>query len=685
MAQVREDAAGLWWTAIPTTPVRASSGQPKTPKERKERQAQITFDPSSLPAPPQTGWEMPTEFPSLEAAEVICIDCETDDPGLRAGKGPGIRVGGEILGVAVATDYGFNKYYPIAHAGTQNLEKETVFGWLSQEVGRVKQVKLGANILYDLDFLAEQGVWVKGPIEDVQIAEPLLDENAMSYSLDVLAKKYTGEGKLNSMLSDWGDKYFGKGKTKSYMKYLPAYFVGPYAEQDTALTLETWRRQRKRIEAEGLQDIYSIECRLIPMLLYMRRKGVRADVLKTEELADRLDKEAVERQAWVNKEVGYPVDIWAAESMEKVFKQYQIPMQFTATGKPSFTKGYLEKQEHPVIKSLLRLRKLEKLNGTFIKGHILGNAINGRIHCEFNQLRRTSDQDLEGTVTNSVGAVSGRFSSSNPNLQNIPIRDPDFGKLIRGCFIPDEDGEKWVKADYAQIEPRILLHYSDRAGALVREGLNTNPEWSPYNAIAKDMPAGIEYKTVKNIYLGLTYNMGMPKLAASLGLPIQEAQELFNLFHEGAPYVGNLKKRVVSKVDKTGRLKTLLGRTRHFDMWETRDFERAKKEGAFPLEEALERYGNGKIRRAWTFKSLNALIQGSAADVQKKAMVDLWESGVAEAAKLCLTVHDEMDGSVPDENSELIKEIKYTMERAVKLRVPVIADMGVGNNWGECD
>lgn len=668
---MREDAFGLWWEVDPALMHGRDKG-PKPQKEKGKRQAReprVAFDPSRLPDPPETDWQMPTEFPCLENAGIIAVDLETHDPDLTS-KGPGVRRDGYILGVAISTDTGFSGYYPVAHNKGTNFEPERVYEWLRRELTRPRQPKIGANILYDLDYLAEVGVWTEGPLLDVQIAEPLIDENARSYKLERLGQKYLKEGKLSDVLNEWGDRYFGKGQTIKNLRHLPASFVGPYAIQDTELTLRVWAQQKLELERQGLNEIFDIECRLLRCLLYMRRQGARVDIVKANALADDLDKQAKEATDFMASQYGGKAEIWSADYLTHAFKKLQIPLQHDDNGSPIFRKGYLEELEHPFCKALTTARKLEKLNGTFIRGHILGNAIGDRIHCQFNQLR--SDDS---------GAVSGRFSSNQPNLQNVPSRDPIFGPLVRGIFIP-EDGMVWWRSDYSQVEPRILLHYANKSAENIRAQYVETPDMSCYRMMMKDMPPGIGYDAFKCIYLGLTYNMGVDKLANELGVSKGEAERLYELFHHGAPYIGNLKERVIAKSNKDGELITLLGRKRHFPMWESAKWAISKKEGYCSLEEARKRYGNN-IKRAWTYKSLNALIQGSAADVMKKAMVDLWENGLMEAGNCCLTVHDELDGSI-DQNSDAIKEIKYTMENAVKLRVPILADMSTGANWGAC-
>lgn len=398
-----------------------------------------------LPPFPDTGWSPPTAFPNLEAAKSVAIDVETFDPDLTT-KGPGVRRGAYIVGVAVGVGDA-RWYFPMRHAvqSEYNLDPGVVLRWLGDQLSRPRQPKVGANLLYDLDFLAAAGVKVAGQMIDVQVAEPLLDENARSYSLNNIALKYLGESKRDELLYAWSAAAYGGESERAQAANIyrcPPCLVGPYAEGDVDLPLRIFEKQRPLLEEQNLLPLFDVESRLIPLLLAMRQRGVRVDVegaQKTYEVFTQRIEEAVKALGGIN--------VYAADDIARYCEKNGIKHGKTVLGNPSFTAAWLEKHRDPLIRSINDVRKLYKTRDTFIKGYILESHVNGRIHAQFNQLRGEDG-----------GAVSGRYSSSNPNLQNIPIRDPEIGPIMRRFFLPDE-GELWARLDWSQIEFRLLCHY----------------------------------------------------------------------------------------------------------------------------------------------------------------------------------------------------------------------------------
>lgn len=609
---------------------------------------------------PPSEWVAPTEYPDLTGAKEIAIDLETRDPGLeRMGPGWPMR-NGEIIGVAVATDAG-QWYFPIAHSMGPNLDKRMTLGWLKEVCSDPYATYIFHNAQYDLGWLSVEGIYPAGRIVDTMVAAPLLDENRFSYSLNNLLRDYLGESKSERDLRD-AAKEFGLNP-KSDMHKLPAIYVGKYAEQDAGGTLRLWQRLRALIESESLQDIFNLECDLIPVIHKMRERGVRVDVEAASRSGKQLEQQEKELLQKVKAETGIDVEIWAAASIAKVFDALGLAYARTAkTEAPSFTKAFLKEHPHPLAKAIVQARELNKARTTFIDT-IMEHNINGRIHCEFHQLR----SDDGGTVT-------GRFSCSNPNLQQIPAHNPVVGPMVRGLFLPEE-GHIWGAFDYSAQEPRLVAHYAYLLGLpsadKFHEAYQTNPR-TDFHQIAADL-VGVERKKAKTINLGLFYGMGKGKLADQLGLPIDEANDLFSRYHDMVPFVRRLSDHCMQRADQKGVIRTLLGRKCHFNKWEPRRFGVHSPKSH---EEALVEYGP-EIKRAFTYKALNKLIQGSAADQTKKAMLELYREGMLPM----LQMHDELDVSVKSkEEGARVAEI---METCVQLEVPSVVDAAYGATWGE--
>ena len=604
---------------------------------------------------PQTEWLPPQDFPDLSKHEEIAIDLETKDPDLKT-IGSGSVVGrSKIVGIAVAVE-GWSGYYPIAHEGGGNMDKNMVLKWF-QDVLNTSAVKIFHNAMYDVCFIRAAGLKINGTIVDTMIAGSLVDENRFRYDLGSLGRDYVGIGKNEAVLKETADHWGIDHKAEMYK--LPAMYVGEYAEQDANLTFKLWQEMKKQMYHEDVEDIFKLETNLFPCLVDMRFLGVRVDIQAANELKDKLSSEEKECLLKVKKETGVDTQIWAARSIEKVFDKLHLPFDRTEkTNSPSFTKNFLQNHPHPVVKLIARAREINKAHTTFIDT-ILKHEHKGRIHAEINQLR--SDQG---------GTVTGRFSYNNPNLQQIPARNKELGPRIRSLFIPEE-GCQWGCFDYSQQEPRLVTHYASLDGLYgVDEVLDAyNDGEADFHQIVSDM-ANIPRSQAKTINLGLFYGMGKNKLQAELGISKEDANDLFRLYHDKVPFVKMLMESVMRRAQDKGRVRTLLGRRCRFNLWEPNQFGIHK---ALNHEDALAEHGPG-IKRAFTYKALNKLIQGSAADMTKKAMVDLYKEGIIPH----IQVHDELDISV-NNNAEKIKEI---MESAVELEVPNKVDYESGPNWG---
>ena len=604
---------------------------------------------------PQTEWLPPEEFPDLSKYDEIAIDLETKDPDLvKMGSGS-VTKRGDVTGIAVAVK-GWSAYYPIAHEGGGNMDRAKVLKWF-QGVLNTNAIKIFHNAMYDVCWIRSLGLKINGKIIDTMIAAAVVDENQMRYDLNNCSKRYIGQGKDESALYDAAKSWGVDPKAEMYK--LPAMYVGAYAEKDAELTYELWQELKKEILHQDLNSIFELEIELFPCLVDMRFLGVRVDVEQAHILKEELHTEEKQCLQLVKKETQIDVQIWAARSIAQVFEKLRLPFDTTEkTNSPSFTKNFLQNHPHPLVKRIARAREINKAHTTFIDT-ILKHNHKGRIHAEINQLRG----DNGGTVT-------GRFSYANPNLQQIPARNKELGPRIRSLFIPEE-GHTWGVFDYSQQEPRLVVHYAVLQNLYgVDEVLEAyNQGDADFHTIVADM-AEIPRDQAKTINLGLFYGMGKNKLQAELGVSKDKADDLFRQYHNKVPFVKRLMDNVMNRAQERGQIRTLLGRLCRFHLWEPTQFGIHKP---LPHDAALAEHGPG-IKRAYTYKALNRLIQGSAADMTKKAMIELYKEGITPH----IQVHDELDISVSD-NADKIKEI---MEHAVSLEVPNKVDYESGPNWG---
>ena len=604
---------------------------------------------------PPTEWLPPENFPDLSDHKEIAIDLETKDPDLRKMGSGSVSKNGDVVGIAIAVE-GWSGYYPIAHEGGGNMDRKKVLGWF-QSVLKTPADKIFHNAMYDVCWIRALGLSINGKIVDTMIASALVDENQMRYDLNNCAKRYTGKSKNESDLyaaaKDWGID------AKAEMYKLPAIYVGAYAEKDAEITLELWKELQKEIYTQDIESIFSLETELFPCLVDMRFLGVRVDVQAAHTLKQQLVEQEKQCLLEVGKETQVDVQIWAARSIAQVFDKLKLDYDRTEkTQSPSFTKNFLQNHPHPLVKLIAQAREINKAHTTFIDT-ILKHSYKGRIHAEINQLR----SDNGGTVT-------GRFSYSNPNLQQIPARNKDLGPRIRSLFIPEE-GHTWGCFDYSQQEPRLVVHYAALQNLYgsgeVLDAYNEGD--ADFHSIVAEM-ADIPRSQAKTINLGLFYGMGKNKLQAELGISKDKSDSLFRQYHNKVPFVKQLMDNVMHRAQDSGKIRTLLGRLCRFHLWEPNQFGIHK---ALPHDAALAEHGPG-IKRAYTYKALNKLIQGSAADMTKKAMIELYKEGITPH----IQVHDELDISV-DGNADKIVEI---MENAVNLEVPNKVDYESGPNWG---
>jgi DNA polymerase I-like protein with 3'-5' exonuclease and polymerase domains len=607
-------------------------------------------------------WTRPS-FPDVKKIQQVAIDLETHDPEIKNLGGGWATNKGFVVGVAISFE-GFDGYFPVRHERGGNFSEEEVKKWLVK-LFKEDPIVICHNAVYDLGWLRRWGVECNvTKVYDTLIAAPLVDENRYSYSLDSLSKDYLGERKQGNLLEEFGKEH--GFKAIEYMHMVPVEIAGIYAEQDTRLTLKLWEFLRVEIQKQGLTDIFNLETDLLRLLLEMRWKGVRVDLEKAEKTKKFFKSEEEKIYQNIKKETGIDIgssDIYAAASLQKIFDRLGEKYELTEKNKQAkISNTLMRESDNPLIQSISVAREYNKAHTTFIDS-ILKHQVDGRIHAEINQLKGEYG-----------GTVSGRLSMNNPNLQQVPARNEAIGPKIRSLFLPEE-GEKWASLDYSQQEPRLLVHYAQKHGL---EGAETLikffHEGKDFHQVTAEM-AGISRKEAKTIGLGLMYGMGIAKLADSLDIAEDQARALKKKYNDNVQFLNNIIVRATRYTEQNGFINTLLGRRCRFELWENKDFYDKRM---MSYENAKKTWAWNDMKRAGTYRALNRLIQGSAADQTKKAMVDLWKNlGVIPM----IQIHDELNVSIANETQ--VKEIKEIMESAVELHVPVKCDAEIGDNWGE--
>lgn len=650
-----------------------------------------------------TDYQCPTpdtfDFPELHGP--LIIDTENHDP-LLIERGSGWAYdrfgqdGGKIIGIAVKCD-NFHEYLPIGHT-EGNLDPLKVKAWLKHQVNKDRrQPKIFANIMYDAGWFEAEGMEIHpdNRIEDVMYQAPLIDENRMAYSLDRLGKDFLGIGKDEKGLLEAGKilgvKNSKKDNVKKHLMRIHPNIVGLYAKQDVEVTDQLWRHFSPIIDEQNLNEVYQLEMDLVPMHIAMRMRGVRVNVEEAEKRQDMLLKKEKIARSFIKEATGIDVASWDnADELAAVFKKVDIEVGVTATGRPSITQGWLRSLQHPISDAILNGRKSSNIRSTFIENSLLNLQQRGRVFPNFNQLRKDSDDGAAGVIgkamkTTSKGTVSGRYSSSSPNFQQMPSpeRDYETGMTIRELFLPEE-GQLWHGLDYSSQEPRGIVHFAELTNcpgaSRMADRFRDDPDTDIHLENAKLIIAkrGVSFyggepkkarKPTKTIGLGIAYGMGGGKLCVQLDLPYTEAhfykgdirfdylkagpegQEIMDAFDEAAPYIRALANKCQNAVRRKGYIVTPIGRRFRFPKGD-----------------------DG--RYMFLNKALNRLIQGTSADMTKLAMRELWREGILPLG----TVHDEIDFSESD--PERIKRAKHIMENALPMTIPIRVDVGTGPNWG---
>jgi DNA polymerase I-like protein with 3'-5' exonuclease and polymerase domains len=656
---------------------------------------------------PNSDWRCPTELPVLRGrAKWISVDIETCDPYLKE-KGMGfIRGDAFVAGIAIGADGMPARYYPIKHLEGGNLDKGVVKRWLKDQLTG-DEPKIGANLQYDAGGLwVDLDVFMGGPWYDVLVAEALIDEESpWGYSLDDVAEKYLGEKKDEELLQAACQAY-GLGivknrirrEYKGHLWKLPPKFVGPYAEQDANLPPRILEKQLNIIRNEGTGKVWEVEQEITKIVVEMWRQGVRIDVDAAERAKIGLTAEEKELDKQITSVAGRPLDVNVSADLVKLWEASGTSYPLTAQGNPSFTKGYLESCDHPVAKLVVKRRKVEKMRRDFVEGAILGSSVGGRIHSTFNQVRRDDS-----------GTRSGRFSSQHPNNTQVPIRDPYYGPMIRRIYIPEE-GCEWASIDVSQQEFRWTVHYGYLrkypGAAEARQKYIDDPKadfhsmvarmgWAEAEGLLDSDPQFIAIrKKAKNMNLGFSYAMGVAKLRDTYGYTDEEAEELDALYHAAVPFIKGLNKEAGELADIRGWVRTALGRRKHFNLWEparrpTKDdleaknhvlFEKGKLRWVAAVKEAAAKKWPGEfLRRAYTYRAYNGIVQGTAADQLKVALVNLRRDGIL----IPLIVHDECDDTSHTNKRALI--IRDALINAIPCEVPMKCDIEVGKNWADLE
>lgn len=642
-------------------------------------------------------WVAPMIFPAIGDLPLVAIDTETDDKGLQAKMGSGwFNKNGEVLGISVAFYYNGEiqkAYYPIGHA-SGNLPKETVVRWLKKELAK-PNTKVFHNAVYDIGWLGTEGIEVKGTVYDTGYAAALLDENRFSYRLDDLAKEELGIGKDYTRLEEYV-KDHGKEldirtvkQLMSRLKDLPASLVGEYAEQDAEITLRLWaEKYEKDLHQFNLFSLYQLECRGIPLLIAMRKQGVPIDIPRIKELI--VEFKGMEEK--LKKEL----DEMAGEEFPLTRTKKHTEIIVKVVGEENFKKSeagnYLTGKkhtnglDHPFIKKLNELNSVTKLRKEFLE-NFLKFEVNGRLHPEFHPLKSS---DMEGGKL--ISTTTGRFSSSSPNLTNIPA-DGELGHKIRSCFIP-EPGCEWLCVDYSQQEYRWAAHYAIKAKCrgykTVLQMYKDNPNLDFHNMGSMLLFGNTDKhnrKKVKTTGFGILYGSGTTALAQSLNMTRQEAEKFLSAYHEKVPFVKDIADKARLHATYKGTIRTVLGRIRRYDFWEVKgDYKHqygvVKGEANARLKQNTPGspwYGQ-VIQRCKTYTAINSACQGSSADQTKLAVITLFEKyGLVPYT----IVHDEINLAVPKGDTKIEQIVVDTMENVLHLEVPVRAEGKVAENWSE--
>jgi len=587
-----------------------------------------------------------TWLAALGKSQLFAVDTETTSLDyMRA----------ELVGLSLCVRPGRAAYVPLDHrypGVPEQLDRDRVLDRLRPLLQDAQRAKVGQNIKYDMSVLARYGIELQGVRFDTMLESYVLDSTATRHDMDSLATKYLGHRTIHY------EEVAGKGPGQIGFDQVPLEQACPYAAEDAEVTLRLHETLWPRIESETpLKALFEqIEMPLVPVLSRMERLGVRVDrrmlAAQSRELAERIH--ALEEQAYAL--AGHRFNLGSPKQIGEIFfEELGLPVvSKTPKGAPSTAESVLQEladQGHDLPARILEHRSLSKLRSTYTdKLPEMINPNTGRVHTSYHQ----------------AVAATGRLSSSDPNLQNIPIRTAE-GRRIRQAFVPEE-GFAMMAADYSQIELRIMAHLSEDA-ALLRafdqgQDIHRATAAEVFGA-SPDRVTNDQRRSAKAINFGLMYGMSAFGLARQLGIQRGLAQEYVDLYFERYPGVRAFMDRIREQAREQGFVETLLGRRLY-------------------LPEIASR--NGQRRAAAERTAINAPMQGTAADIIKRAMiaVDGWLQAEDPGARMIMQVHDELVLEVPEGRLDAIApQIRVHMEGAAELRVPLVVDIGAGRNWDE--
>lgn len=623
-----DDAAG--GTPVPAGDEGATGSESRTPREDHVILTQADFD----------AW-----LKRLKASTAFCFDLETTSLDYMEAQ---------IVGVGLALEAGEAAYIPLAHDyldAPEQLDRDAVLAALKPLLEDGSRTKVGQNLKYDISVLAGYGIRVAGPLEDTMLESYVLDSTATRHDMDSLALKYLGEKTVSF------EEIAGKGAKQLTFNQVALEQAAPYACEDVDITLRLHKELRPRVEAEGrlAEVLEAIELPLVPVLSRMERTGVALDPQRLHDQSQELAKRIDELEARAHELAGREFNLGSPKQLGQIlFDEQQIPViKKTPKGAPSTAEAVLEELalDYPLPKVIMEHRGLAKLKSTYTdKLPRLVNKATGRLHTSYHQ-----------AVT-----ATGRLSSSDPNLQNIPIRTEE-GRKIRQAFIA-RPGYRIVAADYSQIELRIMAHLSEDKGLLeaFAEGRDIHAATAAeVFGVALDKVSGDQRRSAKAINFGLIYGMSAWGLSRQLHIERNQAQTWIERYFDRYPGVARYMERIRAQAAEDGFVETVFGRRLYLP--EIRSQNRARRQGA-------ER------------TAINAPMQGTAADIIKRAMIDVaaWLEEGEMDAWMVMQVHDELVFEVAEAQVEaFIEQVKARMQAAAELSVPLIVEAESGANWDE--
>ncbi len=621
-------------TPVPTGAQQSEQGE-ASPGGRADRDDHVILDQPAFDA-----W-----LERLAASETFCFDLETTSLNYMEA---------DIVGVGLSLEPGEAAYIPLAHDyldAPEQLDRHAVLEALRPLWADGSKTKIGQNLKYDISVLARYDIAVAGPLEDTMLESYVLDSTATRHDMDSLALKYLGEKTVSF------EEIAGKGAKQLTFNQIALEQAAPYACEDVDITLRLHRELRPRLAAQGrlASVLEEIELPLVAVLSRMERTGVALDPeplhVQSQELAARIRE--LEGQAF--ELAGREFNLGSPKQLGQIlFEEQKIPViKKTPKGAPSTAEAVLEELalDYPLPKVIMEHRGLSKLKSTYTdKLPRLVNKATGRLHTSYHQ----------------ANTATGRLSSSDPNLQNIPIRTLE-GRRIRQAFVA-RPGYCIVAADYSQIELRIMAHLSGDKGLLdaFAEGRDIHAATAaevfgvPLEKVSHD-----QRRSAKAINFGLIYGMSAWGLGRQLTIERNQAQTYIDRYFDRYPGVARYMERIRSQAAEDGYVETVFGRRLHLP--EIRSQNRARRQGA-------ER------------TAINAPMQGTAADIIKRAMIDVdaWLDGEDFDAVMVMQVHDELVFEVKDAQVKyFIPKVKARMQAAAELSVPLTVEAESGVNWDE--